>query len=193
MKGTLIVAGLIAGLLLSGSPGLSHVGADAPQGEDYTPLLKVLSNSKHSLSEGIRQVTTPTEVPISAKFELDDHGKLSLSIYTAEKELTNDAEHSVLKELSGSPEEAVWKPEVAVFKDPEHLKRASEQLTLVRLAERSLLDVIAKAQKKHKGTVFSVTPVIVGHQPKFKVLVADNGKVTTLSYDIASAPWTPEL
>jgi len=184
MKRMMILASPILGLLVISLLGLqTHVAANNVTQEDYTGLLKVLSNSKHTLSDGIRQVTTSTEVPISAKFELDDNGKLSLSIYTAEKGLTTDAEHNVLKEFSGSPEDAQWKPEVEVFKDPEHLKRASEQLTLIALSQMSVLDVIAKAQKQKKGTVFSVTPVIVGRQPKFKVLVADNGRVRTLSYD----------
>jgi len=152
--------------------------------EDYGTLLKVLSQSKHSLAEGIRQTTKSTEVPISAKFELDDNGKLSLSVYTAEKGLTADAEHNVLKELSGSPEATVWNPAVEVFKDPEHLKRAAEQLTLMTLSQMPLLDVIAKAQKQSLGTVFSITPLVVGHQPKFTVLVADKGRVITLAYDL---------
>ena len=153
-------------------------------GEDYGPLLKVLSQSKHSLADGIRLTTKSTEVPISAKFELDDDGKLSLSVYTAEKGLTTDAEHNVLKELSGSPEATEWNPEAEVFKDPEHLKRAAEELTLMTLSQMPLLDVIAKAQKQQPGTVFSVTPVVVGHQPKFNVLVANNGRVIALAYDL---------
>jgi len=185
MKRMVVLAGFIAGLVLMGGLGSQLVGASEPaQGEDYTGLLKVLSNSKHSLADGIRQATKSTEVPISAKFELDDNGKLSLSVYTAEKGLTTDAEQNVLKELSGSPETAEWKPEVEVFKDPEHLKRAAEQQTLMALSQMSLLDVIAKAQKQQRGTVFSVTPVIVGNQPKFNVLVANNGRVITLAYDL---------
>ena len=171
--------------------GFLALGVLAPQpamaqekGNEYTALLKALSNSKHSLADGIRRATKSAEVPISAKFELDDNGKLSLSVYTAENELTTDAEHTVLKELSGSPEGAAWNPEVEVFKDPEHLKRAAEQQTLMALSQMSLLDVIAKAQKQQPGTVFSVTPVVVGHQPKFNVLVANNGRVIALAYDL---------
>ncbi len=185
MKRTVLLTSFIAGLLLMLSFGSQLVRVNGHvQGEDYTALLKVLSNSKHSLADGIRQATKSTQVPISAKFELDDNGKLSLSVYTAENGLTTDAEHSVLKELSGSPEAAAWSPEVEVFKDPEHLKRAANQQTLMGLSQMSLLDVIAKAQKQQPGTVFSVTPVVVGHQPKFNVLVADNGRVITLSYDL---------
>ena len=185
MKRTVLLTSFIASLLLMPRFGSQPVRANGHvQGEDYTALLKVLSNSKHSLADGIRQATKSTEVPISAKFELDDNGKLSLSVYTAENGLNTDAEHNVLKELSGSPEAAAWNPEVEVFKDPEHLKRAAEQQTLMALSQMSLLDVIAKAQKQQRGTLFSLTPVVVGHQPKFNVLVADNGRVIALSYDL---------
>ena len=176
----IVLVFLILGLL---GPPISSAQEKESEG-DYGPLLKVLRQSKHTLANGIRQATKSTEVPISAKFELDDNGKLSLSVYTAENGLTTDAEHSVLKELSGSPEAAAWSPEVEVFKDPEHLKRAAEQQTLMVLSQMSLLDVIAKAQKQQPGTVFSVTPVVVGHQPKFNVLVANNGRVITLAYDL---------
>ena len=185
MKRMVILTSFVAGLLLMPRFGPQLVRANGHvQGEDYTALLKVLSNSKHSLADGIRQVVKSTEVPISAKFELDDNGKLSLSVYTAENGLTTDAEHNVLKELSGSLEAAAWNPEVEVFKDPEHLKRAAEQQTLMALSQMSLLDVVAKAQKQQLGTVFSVTPVVVGHQPKFNVLVANSGRVITLAYDL---------
>ncbi len=176
----IVLAFLILALL---GPPISRAQERKPEG-DFGPLLRVLSQSKHTLGDGIRQATKSTEIPISAKFELDDNGKLSLSVYTAENGLTTDAEHNILKELSGSPETAAWNPEVEVFKDPEHLKRAAEQQTLMALSSMSLLDVIAKAQKQQRGTVFSVTPVVLNHQPKFNVLVADNGRVTALAYDL---------
>jgi hypothetical protein len=80
------------------TPPLSTAQEEEPS-EEYGSLLKVLSQSKHSLADGIRQATTSTEVPISAKFELDDNGKLSLSVYTAERGLATDAENNILKEL----------------------------------------------------------------------------------------------
>jgi hypothetical protein len=183
MKRMMILASVVAVFLVTGFrlQDVALATNNPAQEEDYTALLKVLSNSKHSLADGVRQATSSTEVPISAKFELDHDGKLALSVYTADKGLTTDPEHNVLKELIGSPEGAEWKPEVEVFKDAEHLKRASGQLTLMAVSQMSLLDVITKAQKQQKGTVFSVTPVVVGRQAKFKVLVADNGKVTTLT------------
>ncbi len=77
----IVLVFLSLGLL---TPPLSTAQEREP-GEEYGPLLKVLSQSKHSLADGIRQTTKSTEVPISAKFELDNNGKLSLSVYTAEK------------------------------------------------------------------------------------------------------------
>ncbi len=180
-----LLARIVFGFLILSllGPPISRAQEKEPEG-DYGPLLKVLPKSKHTLADGIRQATKSTEVPISAKFELDENGKLSLSVYTAEKGLTTDAEHNVLKELSGSPETTAWNPEAEIFKDPEHLKRAAEQQTLMALSQMPLLDVIAKAQKQQPGTVFSVTPVVVGHQPKFNVLVANNGRVIALAYDL---------
>ncbi len=183
MKARILSVAVIAGLLALGFLPPQPALAQEKENE-YGPLLKVLSNSKHSLADGVRQATKSSEVPISAKFELDDSGKLSLSVYTAENGLNTDAEHNVLKELGGSPEEATWNPGIEVFKDPEHLKRAAEQQTLMALSSMSLLDVIAKAQKQQRGTVFSVTPVVVNHQPKFNVLLTNNGQVIALAYDL---------
>ena len=114
MKKVMMSVGLILGLLALGALSLQVAVA---QENEYGPLLKVLPNSKQQLADGIHQATKATEVPISAKFELDDNGKLSLSVYTAEKGLASDAENNVLKELSGSPESGQWSPEAEVFKE----------------------------------------------------------------------------
>jgi uncharacterized membrane protein YkoI len=153
--------------------------------EEYGPLLAVLSQSKLTLADGIKQAAAKApETAISAKFELDDHKKLSLSVYTAEKGLETDAEHNVLKELAGSPEEGKWSPEVEVFADAEHLKRSAAQLTLMALSPQGLLDIIAKAEKEQPGTVFSITPVVENHKPQFVVLVAAQGKVVAVRYNL---------
>jgi len=127
--------------------------------------------------------------PISAKFEMDDKGQLSLSVYTAAKGLGTDAEHNTLQEVSGSPEYESWRPETETFKDPEHVARASEQETLMSLTRISLLDVAAKAAKRG-GTVFSVTPDVRGRKPVFVVQVANKGKVQELTYDLVSGAET---
>jgi hypothetical protein len=145
-------------------------------------LLKALAGSKHSLEEGIRQLTRDSEVAISGKFEMED-GHLSLSIYTAEKGLGVDAEGNVLKEFAGSPEAAEWKPKSEVFKDVPHVSRASTQLTIMSVSRFSLLDILAKAKKDQAGTVYSISPVLRDRKPVFVVLVASGGKSVELTYD----------
>lgn len=149
------------------------IGAD--DAKETQALLKELGKSKLTLLDGVRQAAKGGAVPISAKFELED-GKLSLSVYTAEKGLSVPAEKNVLQELAGSPE-SDWKPNVEVFKDVPHVARSSEQLTLMALAKSSLADVIERASKGQSGTVYSVTNVIRNHKPVAELLVADHGKV----------------
>ena len=150
--------------------------ASADDSKDTKALLEALGKSKHTLIDGVRQTAKGGAVPISAKFELED-GKLSLSVYTAEKGLSVPAEKNVLQELSGSPEGDKWTPNVEVFKDVPHVARSSEQLTLMALGQASLPNIIARVEKTQSGTVFSVTPVIRNHKAVAEVLVADDGKV----------------
>jgi len=152
---------------------------NAEDSKDTKALLDALGKSKHTLIDGVRQAAKGGAVPISAKFELED-GKLSLSVYTAEKGLSVPPEQNVLQELSGSPEQDKWEPSVEVFKDVPHVARSSQQLTLMALGKSSLANIIARARKTQSGTVFSVTPVIRNHKPVAEVLIADKGKVKKL-------------
>jgi predicted nucleic acid-binding OB-fold protein len=169
---TLILAAFVAAPLLLGSN-----SARAEDSHDMAPLVQALSKSKLTLLQGVRQAKDHGVV-ISAKFELED-GKLSLSVYTAEKGLSTPAEKNVLEELSGSPEEK-WEPKVEVFKDVEHISRSAEQLAIVAMGRTSVADLIARVQKAQGGTVLSVKPMIKNHKPVAEVLVANKGKVTTL-------------
>src|SRR3989441_11325710 len=153
--------------------------ARADESKDTQALLEALGKSKHTLANGMRQAAKGGAVPISAKFELED-GKLSLSVYTAEKGLSVIPEKNVLQELSGRPEQGKWEPKVEVFKDVPHVARSSQQLTLMALGKTSLVQIIERVEKSQSGTVFSVTPVIRNHKPVAEVLVTDKGKVTRL-------------
>ena len=165
-----------------------HVAARAEDpAASQAALVAALSKTKISLAEGVRQVTEAGETALSAKFEFDDAGKLSLSIYTAEKGLAVSPEENVLKEISGSPEQSPWKAETEVFKDAPHIARSAEQLTLMSLSRVTLLDVISRAQKSQPGTIFSVTPEVKQHKAVAVVLVARNGKVTERSYNLLGA------
>ena len=153
---------------------------------DTAKLLAALPNAKVSLNSGLKQATNGSAVPISAKYEMDDNGKLSLSVYAAEKGLAVEPEKNVLKELAGSPEQANWAPETEVFKDVEHVARSSEHLILNALSRKPLLAIAKDASARTGGTVYSITPALEGRKPVFVVLVAKAGKASKLTYDIPS-------
>jgi hypothetical protein len=171
-----------AAVLLALSAGSFRPLAAAEKAE-YAKLLPTLAKSKHTLADGIKQASKSPEVAISAKFELEE-GRLSLSVYTAEKGLGTDAEHNVLKELAATPAAAAWKPSVEVFKDVPHVSRASQQLALMSLTKFSLLDILEKAAKDQPGTAFSITPVLRDGKAQFAVLVAVEGNVVEVHYDL---------
>ena len=175
---------LISMALFLGTVSAATAVLAAEAGKDQAALIKALAQSKISMVDGLRQSTKSPEAPISAKFEFDDKGKLSLSVYTVEKGLATDAEGNVLKELSGSPEQAKWAPEVEVFKDIPHVARASQQLALMSLSPFTLVDIAAKAQKQHPGTVFSIKPAVRNRKPVFVVLEADKGKAVELVFGL---------
>ena len=151
---------------------------------DLAAFLALLPTSRLSLADGLKLATKGAETPISAKFEFDHDKKLSLSVYTAEKGLVPEPEDNVLKELSGSPEQKAWSPAVEVFKDKRHLTRASGQLVLMSLSPRSLLDIVNEASKRQSGMVYSITPRLQARKPVFVVLVAKDGKVISMAYDV---------
>jgi hypothetical protein len=184
-KGNSLIS--VAVFLGTVSAATAVLAADAAK--DHAALIKALAQIKISLIDGLRQSTKSPEAPISAKFEFDDKGKLSLSIYTVEKGLATDAEGNILKEFSGSPE-AQWAPEVEVFKDIPRVARASQQLTLMSLSPFSLADIAAKAQKQHPGTVFSINPAVRNHKPVFVVLEADKGKAVELVFGLLDGKLT---
>jgi hypothetical protein len=151
---------------------------------DAADLVTALAKSKITLADGIRQAAKSAGAPLSARFEFDAAGRLSLSVYAAQKGLATPAPDNVLQELSGSPEQGPWRPEVDVFKDAAHIARSSQQLTLLSLTNVTLLDLVGHAEQWRRGTVFSVTPEIRHGQPVALVLVNDAGKVTELTYNL---------
>jgi hypothetical protein len=164
---------------------VAFAGDDA----DSAALVKALPSAKQSLADGIRAAAKDPAVAISAKFEMDDHGKLSLSVYTAGKGLGVDSEDNVLAELAGSPETDKWTPETEVFKDVAHVARSSQQLTLMALSPLSLADVVAKASGK--GTVVSVTPRLRDRKAVFVVETAADGKLSEWLLDAKTGEAIP--
>jgi hypothetical protein len=159
--------------------------------DDDLTLCKEITNAKASLADGIRQASK-AETPLSAKFEFDDKGKLSLSVYTAAKGTNVEAERNVLKEWAGTPDGGQWTPVAETFKDVAHVARASEQLTLMALTNRTLVEIAAQADKEQLGSTYSVTPVLNGKdkdkQKKayFEVRFLNKGKITEVKYDLLS-------
>jgi hypothetical protein len=179
MKSPLTVS-MCAALLIIAS------GSRSETKDDDLVLCKEITKTKASLSDGIRQ-SSRTETPISAKFELDEKGKLSLSVYTAGKGTNVDAEGNVLKEWAGTPDGGQWAPVAETFNDVEHVARASQQLTLMALTGKTLVEIAAKADKEQLGSTYAITPVLRGKKAYFEVRFLNKGKVTEVKYDLLSA------
>ncbi len=160
--------------------------AESEENENYGALLKVIQQSKVSLCEGLRQAAKGAEIPISAKFEVDDKGNLSLSIYAAEKGLAVAPQNNLFKELSGSPESATWNPGSEVIKDEGDLAHAKEQLTILSKAKGSLLDIATQAEKDYNGTIFSIIPEVKGNKSVCEVKIANNGQVNERYYNVVT-------
>lgn len=182
---TRTAAALASAFLLALGAGLSTTVAAAGYGdEDTAALLSALEKSRLSLAAGLRQLSKGDEVPISAKFELDDQKQLSLSVYTAEKGIAVDPEHNVLKEYSGDPGVAPWTPKAEVFEDIPHVARASGHLVLMALTRIPLARLVATTQKAHPGRVFSAIPGIEDGRGVLFVQIAAEGKVESVKVDL---------
>lgn len=112
---------------------------------------------------------------------------MSLSVYTAGKGTNVDAEGNVLKEWTAPPDGGQWTPVAESFKDVEHVARASEQLTLMALTSKTLVEIAAKADKEQLGSPYSITPVLKEKKAYFEVRFLNKGKITEVKYDLLSA------
>jgi hypothetical protein len=135
-------------------PGAAATDQRTPElGDD----LSVLERARVTMTAGIRQATRTGPV-IEAKYELDDHGALSLSLYPAGHPLAFDAERNVFEELAGDPTARPFTTSLEVFADQEHLTRSSRDLTLVQLSRVTLPEVVADASSD--GSVYWAIPTI---------------------------------
>jgi hypothetical protein len=146
--------------------------------------IKHLSESKHTLVDGIRQAEQANGAAVSAKFEFED-GKFWLSVYTAKDGRARDAEHNTLMELKGEPNAATWKPATEVFDDKEHLTRSAMQLTLMQMTKLSLADIVTKAASGQAGKPYSAIPAVKDGKAVVVVLFAlPDGKSNAVSVDL---------
>jgi hypothetical protein len=172
---------------MAAQPGLAAPSEDA----DLAALAEAVKSTKLSLDRAIAQVATGTEVPIEAKFEIED-GKFWLSVYTSAKGLDTIAEQNEFKEYKGEAAQAEWKPETEVFKDFEHIARSAQYHTLLSMTDVTITYIIKRATTGG-AVVVSVKPKVVDHKPVFEVATLANGKIVTSLFDLMTGQTTAQL
>jgi hypothetical protein len=134
---------------LGTGPGAAATDKRAPELTD----LSVLATSKITMAEALKQMEVGHGPAIEAKFEPDDSGHLSLSIYPVGKGITTDPENNEFQELSGDPTATTYQPQLDIFKadDFEHITRSARDLTLVQTASLTLRQAVDAAQAAVPG------------------------------------------
>jgi hypothetical protein len=155
----------------------SALAAGAPTRTPDAKAVPQLGKAKVTLVQGIKQVQAKYGPAIEAKFELDDSGALSLSVYPAAKGLKNDAEFNLFEEASGPAAASPWKPSIEVFKDREHLTRSSFDLTIMQQSKIDLATAVQRALAKQPGIAYWAIPALRGKQPVIGVYIqSSDGK-----------------
>jgi hypothetical protein len=129
---------------LGTGPGAAATDARHPE----LPDLQVLKSSKISMFDALVKAEAKHGKTIEAKYELDDQGKLSLSIYPVGKGLDVDAERNTFFELAGDPTKKTFDPSKTEFEvpDAEHLTRSARELTIVQAAGIDLVSAVFFAE-----------------------------------------------
>src|SRR5215472_16843689 len=166
--------------------GLATLGSSsAAWSEDanQAALIKALGGAKHSLLQGIAQVAKGSEVPIEAKYEMED-GKLMLSIYTSAKGFDTAAEDNSFNEYIGDATTTTWAPKKEVFADLKHIARSAQYHALLSMTKTNLPMIIEKASAQ--GTVLSVKEKIRNGKPVFEVMVVQGNTIKPTFYDLVT-------
>jgi hypothetical protein len=150
---------------------LSSALASPPGRTPDAKAVPLLSTAKISLLQGINRVQAKYGAVIEAKFELDDSGALSLSVYPVTKGLRTNAEFNVFQEVSGPAAKSPWKQSVEVFKDREHLTRSSFDLTIMQEGKINLATAVQRALAVQPGIAYWAIPVLQGRQPEVGVYI----------------------
>ena len=108
---------------------------------------------------------------IEAKFELDDSGALSLSVYPVTKGIRTNAEFNEFEEAAGPATASPWKPEIEVFKDSEHLTRSSFDLTVMQQSRIGLAKAVQRALARQPGIAYWAVPTIKGRKPAVGIYI----------------------
>lgn len=160
---------------------------------DDAQVIAKLKDSKISLLNGIKQAEKTSGPVISAKFEMDDNNNLSLSIYTAPQGLNTPAESNDLTELSGDPNVTPFAPAVEIFKDKEHIARASVHLTVMQMSKFTLSEIILQALAIQPGTPYSVVnPMVRNGRAVADVFIVDTyGHSEKVTLDVHTGQVVP--
>lgn len=175
MRRTLML-GVVA--LAALTVGLSSASAGPPQRTPDAKAVPLLGTARITLLQGIKLVQAKYGAVIEAKFELDDSGALSLSVYPVGKGLRTNAEFNVFKEVSGPAASTPWKQSVQVFKDREHLTRSSFDLTILQLGHLSLAGAVQRALAQQPGIAYWAIPTLQGTQPMVGVYIRSSDGVS---------------
>jgi len=155
----------------------SALASSPPRRTPDAKAVPLLGTAKISLVQGIKLVQAKYGPVIEAKFELDDSGALSLSVYPVTKGLRTNAEFNVFKEVSGPAAKSPWKQSVEVFKDREHLTRSSFDLTIMQLGSINLATAVQRALAEQPGIAYWAIPTLNGKQPAIGVYIrSSDGK-----------------
>jgi hypothetical protein len=164
------------------APAAGQAAAPAPAGDEHAAVVAALAGTTHTLAEGIEQVAIGTEVPIEAKFEVED-GALQLSVYTAAMGLETMPEDNSFKEYKGPATQVAWAPETEVFEDFEHIARSAAYQALMSMTDVTIPQIIEVASEGG-ATVISVKPKVIDGAPVFEVFSVRNGEVVEAHYSL---------
>jgi hypothetical protein len=130
----------------------------------------LLGTAKVTLVRGIKQVQARYGRVIEAKFELDDSGALSLSIYPAKG-------YDVFKEVSGPAAASPWKPSAEVIKAREDVVNSVFDLTILQQSSFGLATAVQRALAQQPGIAYWAIPTLRGRQPVIGIYIrSSDGK-----------------
>jgi hypothetical protein len=148
-------------------------------GKHDLALIAAMAKSKLTLAEGIG-LAAKSGVPLSARFDLDDAGRLSLVVVIAAQPVNTEVENNEFRRLAGNPSKA-WQPRASAVRDLPLVARAAQQAVLLAISPLSLADMARKAEAK--GAPFTIAPDIRNRRPVFVVIVAAGERVSELAFD----------
>ena len=155
----------------------SALAGSSPGRTPDAKAVPLLPTAKITLVQGIKQVQAKYGPVIEAKFELDDSGALSLSVYPVTKGLRTNAEFNAFEEAAGPATESPWKPSIEVFKDQEHLTRSSFDLTIMQLSRINLATAVQRALARQPGIAYWAIPTLQRKKPVIGVYIrSSDGK-----------------